>query len=172
LPINKDDIKLSIKESIGKKKSSSRKTSKKIKKENYYENTCKLKSIIGLCLNIIFWIWLFFYILDYLNIIIFLRKPTNKRVRMIYAGNNSDSFIMGVLSTLFATIFNHFIPQIYPEALLIIFYCVYISYSLYNTKKEKFKEDSLLLSRNTYIILVILGFGELYKLVARKYLDI
>ena len=91
---------------------------------------------------------------------------------MIYAGNNSDSFIMGVLSTLFATIFNHFIPQIYPETLLIIFYCVYISYSLCNTKTEKFKEDSLLLSRNTYIILVILGFGELYKLVARKYLDI
>ena len=91
---------------------------------------------------------------------------------MIYSTSNSDSFIGHFLSTIIYTVFNYFIIFIYPEVILIISYCAYVIYSLLNTEKDKFKENKLFLSKNTYIILVILSFGEIYKIFARKYLDI
>lgn len=91
---------------------------------------------------------------------------------MVYSTSNSDSIIGHFISTLFYTFFNYYIVFIYPEVILIISYCAYVIYSLFNTEKDKFKDNKLFLSKNTYVILVILSFGEIYKLFARKYLDI
>ena len=88
---------------------------------------------------------------------------------MIYSYNvNGSNFI----NTLVYTFFNHFIVYIYPEVILFASFCAYVVYSLFNTLNSKFKENQFFLSRNTYIFFVIISFGELYKLYARKYLNI
>ena len=150
-------------------------TSKKMKKfipKKYFKNTYKRKSIIGLCLNLLFWIWSIIYILNYNKIIELPRGSLyNKKVLMVYS-YNTDSMIGNFFSTLIYTFFNYFIVYIYPEVILLATYCAYVIYSLFNTENDKFKEEIFLLSKNTYVILVILSFGEVYKLFARKYLDI
>ena len=151
----------------------SKKRKKKLIKRQYFKNIYKKKSIIGLFLNLILWIWVLLYILNYNEIIIFPRGSlNNKKVHMVYSTSNSDSIIGNFISTLFYTFFNYYIVFIYPEVILIISYCSYVIYSLFNTEKDKFKDNKLFLSKNTYVILVILSFGEIYKLFARKYLDI
>ena len=151
----------------------SKKRKKKLIKRQYFKNIYKKKSIIGLFLNLILWIWVLLYILNYNEIIIFPRGSlNNKKVHMVYSTSNSDSIIGHFISTLFYTFFNYYIVFIYPEVILIISYCSYVIYSLFNTEKDKFKDNKLFLSKNTYVILVILSFGEIYKLFARKYLDI
>ena len=154
------------------KEISSKKRKKKLIKKQYFKNICKKKSIIGICLNLIFWLWSILYILNYKKIIIFPRGSLERRVHMVYSTSNSDSIIGQLITTLFYTIFNHYIVFIYPEVILIISYCAYVIYSLFNTEKDKFKENKIFLSKNTYIILVILSFGEIYKIFARRYLDI
>ena len=165
IPINQENFEISLRKHRSKKK-------KKSIQKNYFQNICKRKSIIGLCLNLLFWIWLFLYILNYKKIIDFPRSSLyNKKVLMVYS-HNTDSMIGNFFSTLIYTFFNYFIVYIYPEVILLATYSTYVIYSLFNTEKDKFKEDKFLLSKNIYVILVILSFGELYKLYARKYLDI
>ena len=156
---------LSINQEVNEKSSISKKKKKLIKKK-YFQNIYKRKSIIGICLNLIFWIWSTLYILNYNRIIIFPRGSLyGKRVHMVYSHNPDGGFI----STLIYTFLNYFIVYIYPEVILFATYCAYVVYSLFNTKSDKFKEDEFLLSKNIYIFLVVLSFGELYKLYARKY---
>ena len=165
IPVNQENSELSLKKHSSKKR-------KKIIPKKYFQNTFKRKSIIGLCLNLFFWIWSIVYILNYKKIIELPRGSLyNKKVLMVYS-YNTDSMIGNFFSTLIYTFFNYFILYIYPEVILLASYCAYVIYSLFNTEKDKFKEDIFLLSKNTYVILVILSFGELYKLFARKYLDI
>ena len=159
---------LSINQEINEKSSISKKKKKLIKKK-YFQNIYKRESIIGICLNLIFWIWSTLYILNYNQIIIFPRGSLyGKRVHMVYSHNPDGGFI----STLIYTFLNYFIVYIYPEVILFATYCAYVVYSLFNTRSDKFKEDEFFLSKNIYIFLVFLSFGELYKLYARKYLDI
>ena len=160
---------LSINQEINEKSSISKKKKKLIKK-SYFLNIYKKESIIGICLNLVFWIWLILYILNYNRIIIFPRCSLyGKRVHMVYSHNvNGSNFI----NTLIYTFFNHFIVYIYPEVILFATYCTYVVYSLFNIQNDKFKENEFFLSKNTYIFFVIISFGELYKLYARKYLDI
>ena len=165
LPINQESSEISERKIISKKK-------KKLVQKRYFQNICKRKSIIGLCLNLVFWIWSILYILNYKRIIIFPRGSSdNKKVHMVYS-YNTDSLIGNFISTLLYTFFTYFIVFIYPEVILFVTYCAYVIYSLFTTEKEKFKDDKFFLSKNTYIICVIFSFGEIYKLFARKYLDI
>ena len=167
LPINQE----SNENSIDTQKS--RKRKKNLIKHQYFKNIWKRKSIIGIVLNLFFWIWSFLCILNYNEIIIFPRGSlNNKKVHMVYSTSNSDSIIGQIFSTFLYTIFNYYIVFIYPEIILIFSYCAYVIYSLFNTEKDKFKKNKLFLTKSTYIILVVLSFGEIYKLFARKYLDI
>ena len=152
------------------KKFNKKRKNKKAEK-NYYNNTCKKKSIIGICLNLLFWIWSILLILDHSQIIKFPRSSSGKKLNIMFVGANNDSFLGSFLSTLIFTIFNYIIGFLYPEILFIIFYSVYIIYSILNISSEIFKNNCLL-SYNMYIFLVILTMGEIYKLFARKYLDI
>ena len=146
------------------------KKKKKIIKKKYFKNIYKRKSIIGICLNFGFWAWLTLYILNYNSIIIFPRGSLEgKRVHMIYS-HNPDG--MNFITTLLYTFLNHFMVYIYPEVILFATYCAYVVYTLFNTECDKFKEDIFFLSKNTYVIFVILSLGEIYKLFARRYLDI
>ena len=152
------------------KKNSKKRKNKKIEK-NYYKNIYKKESIIGICLNLLFWIWSILVILDHNQIIKFPRSSSGKKIYIIYSGANNDSFWGGILSTLIFTIFNYIIGFLYPEILFIIFYCVYIAYSLINISSEIFK-NKCFLSYNMFIFLVFLTLGEIYKLFARKYINI
>ena len=146
---------------------------KKLIKKQYFKNICKRKSIIAIILNLFFWIWSVLYFLNYKRIIIFPRGSLyDKKPIMVYSGTNSNSVIGQFISTLLFTIFNYFIVFIYPEIILFASYCTYVIYSLFNTESNKFNVNKFFLSKNTYIILVILSLGEIYKLFARKYLDI
>ena len=139
---------------------------------NYYKNIFKKKSIIGICLNIFFWVWTILVLLDHNRIIKFPRASSDKKIDMIYTGANSDSFWGGFFSTLITTIFNYIFVFIYPEIIFILSYIIYVVYSFYITPNDKFKDNSCLLSHNMYIFVVFIGFGEIYKLYARKFLDI
>ena len=144
-----------------------------IKKRNYFQNICKIKSIIGLFLNLIFWIWSIFYILNLSRIIIFPRGSLyNRKVHTIYSMSNSDSIFGQIISTLINTILTYYIVYIYPEVILFVSYLSYLIYSLFNMQSDKFNRNKFCLSKKFYIILVLLSFGEVYKLFARKYLDI
>ena len=146
---------------------------KKLIKKQYFKNICKRKSIIAIILNLFFWIWSVLYFLNYKRIIIFPRGSLyDKKPIMVYSGTNSNSVIGQFISTLLFTIFNYFIVFIYPEIILFASYCTYVIYSLFNTESNKFNVNKFFLSKNAYIILVILSLGEIYKLFARKYLDI
>jgi len=145
---------------------------KKIKEKNYFKNIYKKKSIIGICLNLFFWIWTILLILDNNQIIRFPRSSHDKKVDIIYAGANNDSFWGGILSTIICTIFNYILGFFYPEIIFFISYCVYVVYSVLIIPSEKFNESKCFLSYNMYLFLVFLTFGEIYKLYARKYLDI
>ena len=127
---------LSINQEINEKSSISKKKKKLIKK-TYYLNIYKKESIIGICLNLVFWIWLILYILNYNRIIRFPRGSLyGKRVHMVYSHNvNGSNFI----NTLVYTFFNHFIVYIYPEVILFASYCAYVVYSLFNNINYKFK---------------------------------
>ncbi len=162
---------ISIKKERKKLKKSNRKKNRN-NPETFYKNIYKKKSIIGICMNLFFWIWSFLLYLDNNSIIKFPRASRDRKVYMIYGGYNSDSFIGSILSTLLYTILNYLIITLYPEIIFFLSYIVYVVYSIYNTSKEKFKENNCLLSKNVYIFLVFLTFGEIYKLFARKYLDI
>ena len=150
-----------------------KKKKKKIRNnpETFYKNICRKKSIIGICLNLFFWTWSFLLYLDHSSIITFPRASPDKKIDMVY-GNNSDSFLGSFFSTLLYTLLNYLIITLYPEMLFFLSYIIYVVYSIYNTINEKFKENICLLSKNFYIFLVFLSFGEIYKLFARKYLDI
>ena len=146
---------------------------KKLIKKQYFKNICKRKSIIAIILNLFFWVWSVLYFLNYKRIIIFPRGSLyDKKPIMVYSGTNSNSVIGQFISTLLFTIFNYFIVFIYPEIILFASYCTYVIYSLFNTESNKFNVNKFFLSKNAYIILVILSLGEIYKLFARKYLDI
>ena len=111
--------------------------------------------------------------MNYKRIIIFPRGSLyDKKPIMVYSGTNSNSVIGQFISTLLFTIFNYFIVFIYPEIILFASYCTYVIYSLFNTESNKFNVNKFFLSKNTYISLVIVSLGEIYKLFARKYLDI
>ena len=150
-----------------------KKRKKKLMKRNYFNNICKRKSIIAIILNIIFWLWFTFYVLDYKRILIFPRGSLeDRKVLMIYSHTNSDSVIGQIFMTLFYTIFNYYIVSIYPEVILFISYLTYVIYTIFNTECDKFQANKIFLSKRIYLILVFLSFGEVYKLFARKYLDI
>ena len=143
---------------------------KKKKPKYFFKNIYTKKAISGIVLNLFFWLWTVLVYLDHHKIIKFPRA-VNEKIHMVY-GTNSDSFLGSFFSTLFYTIFNYFVVFLYPEIIFFVSYFVYVAYSIFNMTNEKFKEDSCLLSKNTYIFLVFLTFGEIYKLYARKYLDI
>lgn len=149
-----------------------KKKNKNISNErNFYKNIYKKKSIIGICLNLFFWLWSFLLFLDHNNIFQFPRASPDKKMDMIYTGMNNDSVIGSFFSTLFCTILNYFISFLYPEIIFFFSYIIYVVYSILNVSYEKFK-DKCILSKNIYIFFVFLTFGEIYKLWARKYLDI
>jgi len=158
------------------KKHHSRKNKRKKNKNasnerNFYKNIYKKKSIIGICLNLFFWLWNFLLFLDHNNTFQFPRASPDKKIDMIYTGMNNDNIIGSFFSTILCTILNYFIIILYPEIIFFLSYIIYVVYSILNASYEKFK-DKCMLSRNIYIFLVLLTFGEIYKLWARKYLDI
>ena len=139
---------------------------------NYCNNIYKKESIIGICLNLFFWIWTILLLLDYQQIIKFPRASPDKKIDMIYTGFNNDSFWGGFFSTLICTIFNYFFIFKYPEIIFFLSYIIYVVYSVCIIPNEKFQENSCFLSHGMYILLVFLTLGEIYKLCARNYLDI
>ena len=139
---------------------------------NYCNNIYKKESIIGICLNLFFWIWTILLLLDYKQIIKFPRASPDKKIDMIYTGFNNDSFWGGFFSTLICTIFNYFFIFKYPEIIFFLSYIIYVVYSVCIIPNEKFQENSCFLSHGMYILLVFLTLGEIYKLCARNYLDI
>ena len=139
---------------------------------NYMNNIKNKKSIIGICLNLFFWIWTILLILDHNNIIRFPRASPDKKMDLIFTGANNDSFFGGFLSTLLSSIFHYIFVFIYPEIIFIISYIIYVVYSIYIIPSNKFRENNCLLSHNMYIFFVVLTLGEIYKLFARKYLDV
>ena len=52
--------------------------------ETYYKNIFKKKSIIGICLNLFFWIWSYLLYLDHSSISKFLSASSNKKIDIIY----------------------------------------------------------------------------------------
>ena len=168
---------IEITKTKNKKKKSKKKNYKTYKRSNvgritYYKNTFKIKSIIGVCLNLFFWIWIILLILDSNHIITFPRASPGRKVDIIYTGVNNDSFLGSFLSTLFSTILHYIIIYHYPEIICLLSYIIYIVYSRYNIRRENFNENNCFLSYNMYIFLVFLTFGEIYKIIVRKYLDI
>lgn len=157
---------------IIKNKKNKKKRLKKKKKESYFKNMLKKNSIIGILLNLFLWIWLILYILDRHEILVFPRASSDKKVDFIFAGINNDSFLGSFLSSFLCTILNYIICFIYPEIILFLIYVVYIVFSLKMIKSEKFKENKCLLSKDTYKFFVFIGLGEIFKLLARFYLDI
>ena len=159
------------KKKFSKKKRKNNKNNNKIER-NYYNNIYKKNSIIGICLNVFFWVWTILVLLDHNRIIKFPRASQDKKIDMIYTGINSDSFWGGFFSTLISTIFNYIFIFIYPEIIFFLSYIIYVIYSIYIIPNDKFKHNSCLLSHNMYIFVVFLAFGEIYKLFARRHLDI
>lgn len=139
---------------------------------NYMNNIKNKKSIIGICLNLFFWIWTILLILDHNNIIRFPRASHDKKMDLIFTGANNDSFFGGFFSTLLCSIFHYIFVFTYPEIIFIISYIIYVVYSIYIIPSNKFRENNCLLSHNMYIFFVVLTLGEIYKLFARKYLDV
>ena len=172
LEINENNNKI-----IKNKKKKYHKKNRKIKnnnnfERNYMNNIKSKKSIIGICLNLLFWIWSILLILDNNNIIKFPRASSDKKIDLILTGLNNDSFLGGIISTLLSSFLNYILACVYPEIIFIISYIIYVVYSIYIIPSNKFRENNCLLSHNMYIFFVLLTFGEIYKLFARKYLDI
>ena len=172
---NSDNNVISNKKSNKKKKNKKNGFKKKDiqrNKINYFNNIYKKESIIGICLNLFFWIWTILLLLDYNQIIKFPRASLGKKIDMIYTGFNSDSFWGGFFSTLICTIFNYFFIFKYPEIIFFLSYIIYVVYSVCIIPNDKFKENSCFLSHGMYKLLVFLTLGEIYKICARNYLDI
>ena len=139
---------------------------------NYFNNIYQKKSIIGIGLNLFFWIWTILLLLDYNKIMKFPRASHDKKIDMIYMGFNSDSFWGGFFSTLICTIFNYIFIFKYPEIIFFLSYIIYVVYSVCIIPNDKFKENCCFLSHGMYIFFVFLTLGDIYKIYARNYLDI
>ena len=139
---------------------------------NYFNNIYKKKNIIGICLNLFFWIWTILLLLDFNEIIKFPRASIDKKIDMIYMSFNTDTFWGGFIGTILITIFHYIFIFKYPEIIFLFSYIIYVVYSLCIIPNEKFKENSCFLSHQMYLFLVFLTLGEIYKIFARNYLDI
>ena len=127
-------------------------------------------SLIGFILNLVFWFWTILLSLDHNNYITFPRYSLGNKQYIIYY-TVGDNFIANFMMTIFNTIFNTFLMFYYPEMLFCFLYAAYIIYSIMINPAEKFK-DQCFLTKKVYILFVLLSLGEIYKLFARKWIDI